>query len=137
EIAGQRRGRARLGHLSGMKRFGVPLELTDSRPQPRYRKVVRRAAIDAGAEDVETENDLITVYTAPRRFEAVKRALEQAGIAAASAEVSMRPTSTVPVEGDTAQKVLRLVEALEDLDAVQKVHANFDIPEEVLQAASA
>lgn len=94
-------------------------------------------AIDAGAEDVETENDLITVYTAPRHFEAVKRALEQAGIAAASAEVSMRPTSTVPVEGDTAQKVLRLVEALEDLDDVQKVHANFDIPEEVLQTASA
>jgi len=95
---------------------------------------VELAAIDAGAEDVETDKGLVTVYTTPRDFEKVKRALEAGGIKAASAELSMRPTSTVRVEGDAAQKVLRLVEALEELDDVQKVHANFDIPEEVLAA---
>jgi YebC/PmpR family DNA-binding regulatory protein len=95
---------------------------------------VELAAIDAGAEDVETDKSLVTIYTSPRDFERVKKALEAAGIAVASAELSMRPTSTVRVEGEAAQKVLRLVEALEELDDVQKVHANFDVPEEVLQA---
>jgi YebC/PmpR family DNA-binding regulatory protein len=95
---------------------------------------VELAAIDAGAEDVETDKSLITIYTSPRDFEGVKKALEAGGIAVASAELSMRPTSTVRVEGEAAQKVLRLVEALEELDDVQKVHANFDVPEEVLQA---
>ena len=93
---------------------------------------VELAAIDAGAEDVETDKSLVTVYTAPRDFEKVKKALEAAGIRTASAEMSMRPTSTVHVDGETAQKVIRLVEALEELDDVQAVHANFDIPEEVL-----
>jgi YebC/PmpR family DNA-binding regulatory protein len=92
-------------------------------------------AIDAGAEDVETDGSLVTVYTTPSSFERVKRAIETAGITPASAEISMRPTTTVRAEGDTARKVLRLVEELEDLDDVQKVHANFDVPEEVLQNA--
>jgi YebC/PmpR family DNA-binding regulatory protein len=93
------------------------------------------AAIDAGAEDVESEPGLITVYTTPAAFERVKRALETAGVKAAAAELSMRPTTTVRVEGEQARKVLGLVEALEDLDDVIKVHANFDVPEEVLQHA--
>ena len=92
-------------------------------------------AIDAGAEDVEVDGSLVIVYTTPHAFEQVKTALEKAGVAAASAEISMRPTTTVRVEGDQARKVLRLVEDLEDLDDVQKVHANFDVPEEVLQHA--
>jgi YebC/PmpR family DNA-binding regulatory protein len=96
---------------------------------------VELAAIDVGAEDVETDKELVTIYTAPRDFEKVKRGLEAAGIHAASAELSMRPTSTVHVDGDTAQKVIRLIDALEELDDVQKVHANFDIPEEVLATA--
>ena len=98
---------------------------------------VELAAIDAGAEDVIRDRDLITVYTAPRDFERVKRALEAQGIKASQAELSMRATSTVRVEGEAAQKVIRLVEALEELDDVQAVHANFDIPEEVLQAVTA
>lgn len=91
-------------------------------------------AIDAGAEDVESEADLVTVYTSPQRFEGVKKALEASGMRPASAELSMRPTSTIRVEGDPARQVLRLVEALEELDDVQRVHANFDVPEDVLQA---
>jgi YebC/PmpR family DNA-binding regulatory protein len=96
---------------------------------------IAMTAIDAGAEDVQTEDGLVTVYTAPKDFERVKRSIESAGVKTASAELSMRPSSTVRVEGDAAQKVLRLVESLEELDDVQKVHANFDIPEEVLQTA--
>ncbi len=92
-------------------------------------------AIDSGAEDVESDQGLITVYTSPGVFEKVKRALEAAKIPVASAEVSMRPTSTIHLEGEPAVKVIRLVEALEDLDDVQKVHANFDVPEEVLAHA--
>jgi YebC/PmpR family DNA-binding regulatory protein len=94
---------------------------------------VQLVAIDAGAEDVEVDGSLITVYTTPGAFEAVKKAIEAAGIPVSSAEISMRPTNTVRVEGDKAQQVLRLVESLEELDDVQKVHANFDIPVEVLQ----
>jgi YebC/PmpR family DNA-binding regulatory protein len=96
---------------------------------------VQLVAIDAGAEDVEVDGSLITVYTTPTAFERVKKAIEAAAIPISSAEISMRPTNNVRVDGDHAQTVIRLVEALEDLDDVQKVHANFDIPVEVLQHA--
>ncbi len=92
-------------------------------------------AIDAGAEDVEADGSIVTVYTAPGRFEAVKRTLEGAKLPIGDAEISMRPSSTVRVEGEQARKVLSLVEALEELDDAQKVHANFDVPEEVLEIA--
>ena len=92
-------------------------------------------AIDAGAEDVESEDGLITIYTPTAAFERVKAALDRAAIGAESAEVSMRPTNTVHLEGDQARRLVKLVEALEDLDDVQKVHANFDVPEEVLETA--
>jgi YebC/PmpR family DNA-binding regulatory protein len=96
---------------------------------------VELAAIDAGAEDVERDGDLVTVYTAPARFEAVKKALEAQGLRVVEADLSMRASNTVRLDGDQAKKVLNLVEALEDLDDVQKVHANFDVPEEVLETA--
>jgi len=96
---------------------------------------IELAAIDAGAEDVEAEPGLITIYTTPAAFERVKKALETQGVKAASAELSMRPSQTVRLEGEQARKVIGLVEALEDLDDVQRVHANFDVPDEVLQHA--
>jgi len=96
---------------------------------------IELAAIDAGAEDVEADGDLVTVYTAPNRFEAVKKALEAQKLKITDAEISMRPSNTVRLEGEQAKKVIGLVEALEDLDDVQKVHANFDVPEEVLETA--
>ena len=61
---------------------------------------VSLVAIDSGAEDVETDGSLVTAYTTPNAFEKVKTALEKAGIVVASAEISMRPTNTVRVEGD-------------------------------------
>ena len=96
---------------------------------------VQLVAIDAGAEDVEVDASLITVYTTTAAFEKVKKAIEAAAIPISSAEISMRPNNAVRVDGEQAQKVIRLIEALEDLEDVQKVHANFDIPDEVLQHA--
>jgi len=98
-------------------------------------ETIELLAIDAGAEDVETDGDLVTVYTSPSTFERVKSALDVAGVKSESAEVSMRPSSSIHLEGEQAQKMIRLVEALEELDDVQKVHANFDVPEEVLETA--
>ena len=96
---------------------------------------IQLVAIDGGAEDVEVDGSLVVIYTTPAAFEKVKKSVEASGTPIASAEVSMRPTNSVRVEGDKAQQVLKLVEDLEDLDDVQKVHANFDVPEEVLQHA--
>ena len=76
-----------------------------------------------------------TAAVAPNRFETVKKALEARKLKLVDAEISMRPSNTVRLEGEQAKKVLALVEALEDLDDVQKVHANFDVPEEVLETA--
>ncbi len=92
-------------------------------------------AIDAGAEDVERDGTLVTVYTEPSRFETVKKALEAEKLKIVEADMSMRASNTVRLDGDQAKKGLSLVEALEDLDDVQKVHANFDVPEEVLETA--
>lgn len=98
---------------------------------------VELKAIDAGAEDVEVSDDgTVTVYTAPGDIERVKHQLEQQGERVISAEVSMRPNQTVRVEGSAADKLLRLVDALEELDDVQRVHANFDIPDEILAKVS-
>ena len=95
-------------------------------------------AIDAGAEDVVVNDGLntVTVYTAPGEIERVKQELERKGERVISAEVSMRPSQSVRVEGPNADKVLRLVDALEELDDVQRVHANFDIPDEILAKVS-
>ncbi len=92
-------------------------------------------AIDAGADDVEADADSITVYTSPALLRQVKDALERAGLKIDSAELSMRPTSAVTLDADRATKVLRLVDALDDLDDVSKVHANFDVPAEILANA--
>jgi len=88
------------------------------------------AALDAGAEDVVEAADSVDVVAAPANFEAVKRALEQAGFEAREAEVTMEPTTTVKIEAEDAERMLRLSDALDDLDDVQNVYANFDISDE-------
>ena len=72
------------------------------------------------------------MVTEPDSLGAVRRALEEAGVPVASAELTMLPKTTVPLDGAKAEAVLRLVGALEDLEDVQAVHSNFDIPEAVL-----
>ena len=93
---------------------------------------VALAAIDAGAEDVDTDSDdQIDIYTSPADLEAVRKALEGAGVPVDSAENAMIAKQTVELDSAKARQALRLVELLEDLDDVQRVTANFDIPEDV------
>ena len=90
------------------------------------------AAIDAGAEDVDTDDpESIGIYTAPADLERVRKALDGAGVAVDSAENTMVAKQTVELDSARARQALRLVELLEDLDDVQRVTANFDIPEDV------
>jgi len=93
---------------------------------------VALAATDAGAEDVDTDSDdQIDIYTSPADLEAVRKALEGAGVPVDSAENAMIAKQTVELDSAKARQALRLVELLEDLDDVQRVTANFDIPEDV------
>jgi YebC/PmpR family DNA-binding regulatory protein len=92
---------------------------------------VALAAIDAGAEDVDTETDPLEIYTSPGDLERVRRALEESGARVEHAENAMIAKQTVDLEPSRARQALRLVEELEDLDDVQRVTANFDIPEEI------
>jgi YebC/PmpR family DNA-binding regulatory protein len=94
-------------------------------------------ALDAGATDMTKVEKAFEITTAPAEMEAVRGALEKARVPVLEAEVTFVPQSTVRVEGKEAPTVLRLVEALEDLDDVQAVYANYDIPDEVIEAISA
>jgi YebC/PmpR family DNA-binding regulatory protein len=93
---------------------------------------VALAAIDAGAVDVDTDADPIEIYTEPADLEAVRKALEGAGVTVEDAESAMIAKQTVSLDAGHVRKALRLVELLEDLDDVQRVTANVDIPEELM-----
>jgi len=91
-------------------------------------------AIEAGAEDVREDSGVLEVITAPEDFEAVKENLEKEGIRFDSAELSMVPENSVEVnDAETARKVLKLVDILEDHDDVQEVYANFSIPDDIME----
>ena len=92
-------------------------------------------AIEAGADDLRDDEDNFEIITSPENFDAVHAAVKSAGIEPQVAEVSMVPQNYVKLEGSNAQQMLRLMEALEDHDDVQKVHANFDISEADMAAA--
>ncbi len=93
---------------------------------------VALAAIDAGAVDVDTEQpEQLEIWTSPTDLEAVRRALEGAGVPIETAESTMVAQQTVELDSAKARQALRLVEMLDDLDDVQRVTANFDIPEDV------
>jgi YebC/PmpR family DNA-binding regulatory protein len=95
---------------------------------------VMAAAIDAGAEDVVQDGDQFQVLTEPADFAAVRGAIAAAGIEFEQAELTMIPKNTVKLEENDARKTMKIVDALEDSDDVQEVYANFDIPEDVLEA---
>ncbi len=94
-------------------------------------------ALDAGADDVTDSDDVFEVVTAAENFEAVKAALGAAGIATASAEVTMVPENTVSLIGKDAEQTMKLLDELDDHDDVQNVASNADIPQEELQRLSA
>lgn len=96
------------------------------------------AALDAGAEDIVDEGDTWRVTCAPSDLPTVREAIEAAGIAVESADTTMLPQNTIALDSSEAAKsVLRVIDALEELDDVQDVYANFDIPDEILQAIDA
>ena len=94
-------------------------------------------ALEAGATDMRRSEKAFEITTAPAEMDAVRGALEAARVPVLEAEVTFVPQSTVRVEGKDAPQVLRLIEALEELDDVQTVYANYDIPDEVIEALSA
>ena len=99
---------------------------------------VTLAAAEGGADDVTRDGSTFQVTAAPEALSTVRQALEQAGIAYESAELTMIPKTTVQLDDENnAKKVLRLIDALEESDDVQDVYANFDIPEHVLEAVAA
>ena len=115
------------------ERKGVVLVDRDGAPEEdRLLEVV----LDAGAEDLAVEGDQWRVTTGPGDLGAAREALEAAAVPIASADLTMVPQSTVRLEGGEARQVLNLIDALDDLDDVQAVHANFDIPDEVLAEVS-
>lgn len=94
-------------------------------------------AIDAGAEDVREDGDVLRVICEPADLTAVREALEGSGVEVASAGLLTEPKSTVEVKGHDAERLLKLIDALDEQDDVDEVHANFDIPESVLQQLAA
>jgi YebC/PmpR family DNA-binding regulatory protein len=99
---------------------------------------VALVAIDAGADDVDTDADPVEITTQPGDLERVRQGLEAAGVRIDSAELTMQAKGTVEIDGNQVRQNLRLIESLEDHDDVQRVSANFELPDEVLlEAASA
>ena len=93
-------------------------------------------ALEGGAADVKTENNTYQIICTPETFSKVKSILQNNNIEIQSSELTKTPQSTVPISGKDAEKVLRLYEALDELEDVQHVYANFDIPEEVMEKIS-
>jgi YebC/PmpR family DNA-binding regulatory protein len=95
-------------------------------------------ALDAGAEDIVDDGDSWRVTTPPTELHAVRTALEAGGIGVESSDLTMVPQATVPLDtADAAKRVLRLIDALDEHDDVQAVHANFDIPDTILETVEA
>ncbi len=110
----------------------IALEVGEGDPEE-----VALTAIDAGAPDVRTEDRRVEVYTAPTELVKVRRALEEAGLSVATAELSMLPKNTLSLDERSAGQVLRLLDILEDLDDVQKVFSNAEFPDSVLMEYAA
>jgi len=103
----------------------------------RYSEDDVMPAIDAGAEDVQEEGDKMRILSEPTDLTAVKAALEAAGIEIDSAALATEPKSTVELTGKDAERMIDLLEVLDDQDDVDQVYANFDIPESVLEQLAA
>jgi YebC/PmpR family DNA-binding regulatory protein len=93
---------------------------------------ITELAIEAGADDIKSDDEIIEIFTAPADFEPVKAKLVGSKIPLASADVTMIPKNTVAVDGEKAQQCLALMDELDNHDDVKNAYANFDIPKEVL-----
>lgn len=90
-------------------------------------------AIEAGADDLQDEGDIFEIYTAPENFHAVHDAIKAAGVEPQAAEISMIPQNYIKLEGGDARSMIKLYEAIDDNEDVQKVYANFDIDESEME----
>src|ERR671932_1570337 len=99
----------------------------------RYSEDDLIGAIDAGAEDIALDDDVYEVLTEPGTLAAVRAALDESGVEVENAEVAQRPKTLVPLDEDGATKLMKLIDALEEQDDVDAVHANFDVPADVLE----
>jgi YebC/PmpR family DNA-binding regulatory protein len=99
----------------------------------RYTEDDLMPAIEAGAEDILLDDDVFEILTDPSDLTAVRQALVDAGIEIEGSEITQRPKSVVPLDADGARRILKLVDALEDNDDVDAVHANFDVPADVME----
>lgn len=111
------------------KKKGLILVNKDDADEDALMEIV----LDAGAEDMSDEGSMWEIRTAPEDFEKVREALSKAGIKMELAEITMIPQTTVKLHGKEAEQTLKLLEALEDSDEIQKVYANFDIPEQEME----
>ena len=99
-------------------------------------EVLMLAALDAGAEDLADEGEAWRVTTPPTELHKVRTAIEEAGLTVVEADLTMLPTSTVPMDSvESAKKVLRLIDGLDEHDDVQNVYANFDVSDDILEQA--
>jgi YebC/PmpR family DNA-binding regulatory protein len=98
---------------------------------------ILEVALEAGAEDMQSDESSFEIRTAAADLETVTKALEARGIRYDSAEITMLPQTKVTPSEKQAQQMLRMMDALEDLDDVQQVYANFDIPESIMEAVAA
>ena len=115
------------------ERLGVVVVAADGADEEELLLV----AADAGADDVQPDGSTFQVTSAPEELAAVREAVEQAGFSVESAELQLVPKTTVAIDDEAkARQVMRLVDALEENDDVQDVYANFDIPEQVLEAVA-
>ncbi|UCF10406.1 MAG: YebC/PmpR family DNA-binding transcriptional regulator [Candidatus Bipolaricaulota bacterium] len=104
----------------------------DELPEGVDRDELLMTLIESGAEDLNEDDDVIEAYCDPSDLRSLAETVRDLGISPSRSEVTMVPKSTVHVEGQTAQKLLRLLDALDDNEDVQQVFANFDVPDEVL-----
>ncbi len=132
-----------------LERYGGKLGATNSVARLFHRKGIIRIArpsigedelmnliIDAGADDMISDEEAYEIQTTPEAFDAVRHAIEAKGTAMEEAEIQLLPEMTVRVEGKEAEQVLKLMEALEDHDDVQRVYANFDIDEKIMASVN-
>jgi DNA-binding regulatory protein, YebC/PmpR family len=101
----------------------------DAKPEDELLELV----LEAGADDMREDGDVFEIYTSPENYEAVDEAIKKAGIEPQVSEISMIPQNYVRLEGADAKQMLKLFEAIEDHDDVQKVYANFDIDESEME----
>ena len=94
---------------------------------------IELTAIDAGADDVKTDGNLIEIYTRPEDLEAVRKSLEKSDVAVASAEVTLIPQNLADLDEKTSIQTLKLIDKLEEVDGVQQVFTNADFPDDILE----